>query len=122
MLDRRTFLASSAAAALPAPIAAAAATAFRPEHFGARGDGKTNDTAAFAALGEAINRAGGSTDGAKLAAQMGKFRNAPTVSGKVSFSPALHSVFGRTYRVMVVQNNKPKYVGQIKASSPAKIS
>jgi len=38
------------------------------------------------------------------------------------FSPALHSVFGRTYRVMVVQNNKPKYVGQIKASSPAKIS
>ena len=61
MLDRRTFLASSAAAALPAPIAAAPATAFRPEHFGARGDGKTNDTAAFAALGEAINRAGGGT-------------------------------------------------------------
>src|SRR6185312_1710297 len=81
--------------------------------------GFVTGAAAIDGIAAAINRAGGSTDGAKLAAQMGKFRNAPTVSGKVSFSPALHSVFGRTYRVMVVQNNKPKYVGQIKASSPA---
>ena len=49
---------------------------------------------------------------------MEKFRNVPTISGLVSFSAKLHSVFGRTYRVMEVQNNTPKYVGRIKASSP----
>src|SRR5581483_1502084 len=42
----------------------------------------------------------GSTDGAKLAAVFEKFHNLPTISGLVSFSPKLHSVFGRTYRVI----------------------
>ncbi len=77
--------------------------------------------AAIDGIVAAIKRAGGSTDGAKLAGVMQKFHNVPTISGNVSFSAALHSVFGRTYRVMVVQNNKPKYVGQIKASSPASL-
>ena len=45
-----------------------------------------------------------------LAAIMQKFKGLPTISGKVSFSPALHSVFGRAYRVMEVQNYKPKFV------------
>jgi hypothetical protein len=45
-----------------------------------------------------------------LAAIMQKFKGLPTISGKVSFSPALHSVFGRAYRVMEVQNSKPKFV------------
>lgn len=70
----------------------------------------------------AIKRAQGSTSGARLAAVMERFRNVPTISGLVSFSPALHSVFGRTYRVIEVQDNKPKYVGEVKASSPAKLS
>ena len=69
----------------------------------------------------AIKRAHGSTNGAKLAVIMQKFHDLPTISGKVSFSPQLHSVFGRTYRVIEVQDNKPKVVGTIKASSPAKI-
>jgi len=34
-------------------------SAFRPERFGARGDGRTNDTDAFAAMGAAIQAAGG---------------------------------------------------------------
>lgn len=34
---------------------------FRPEEYGARGDGRTNDTAAFAALSAALNRVGGGT-------------------------------------------------------------
>lgn len=34
---------------------------FRPEDFGARGDGRTNDTLAFAALSAALNQAGGGT-------------------------------------------------------------
>jgi branched-chain amino acid transport system substrate-binding protein len=63
----------------------------------------------------AIKRAGGSTKGSALAAQMEKFKNLPTISGKVSFSAKLHTVFGRQYRVIEIQNNKPKFVGLIKA-------
>lgn len=36
-----------------------AASAFTPEAFGARGDGYTNDTAAFTRMAAAVNRAGG---------------------------------------------------------------
>lgn len=35
--------------------------AFTPEQFGARGDGRTNDTLAFARLSDAVQRAGGGT-------------------------------------------------------------
>ena len=41
---------------------------------------------------------------------MEKFKNLPTISGKISFSPKLHSVYGRAYRFMEVQNSKPKFV------------
>src|SRR5215208_4921397 len=43
----------------------------------------------------AVKRAKGSTNGAKLAAAMEKFKRVPTISGLVSFSPTLHTVFGR---------------------------
>ena len=69
----------------------------------------------------AINRAGGSTDGARLAAQLEKFKKVQTISGKVSFSAKLHTVFGRTYRVMRIENNKARYIGAVTASSPANI-
>ncbi len=69
----------------------------------------------------ALKRDGGSTSGAALAAQMEKFRNVPTLSGQVSFSKSLHTVFGRTYRVIRVQNNAPKVVGTIKAKVVPKI-
>jgi branched-chain amino acid transport system substrate-binding protein len=77
--------------------------------------------AAIQGIVTAIKRAHGSTNGAKLAAAMVKFKHLPTVSGKVSFSPALHTVFGRAYRVIEIQNNKAKLVGMVTASSPAKI-
>lgn len=61
-LGRRAFLGSAvAAAALPAPLLARPGGTLKPEDFGARGDGTTNDTRAFAALSEAINRRGGGT-------------------------------------------------------------
>ena len=63
----------------------------------------------------AINRAGGSTNGVALAAQMEKFRGVPTISGKVSFSPRLHAVFGRQYRVIRIHNNTGRYVGAVTA-------
>jgi branched-chain amino acid transport system substrate-binding protein len=69
----------------------------------------------------AINRSGGSTNGAKLAAAMERFRNVPTISGKVSFSSKLHTVFGREYRLMRIEGNKARFVQLVKASSPANI-
>ena len=60
----------------------------------------------------AIRRAGGSTNGAALAAQMVKFKKVPTLSGLVSFSPQLHSVYGRQYRVMEINNNVAKVIGE----------
>jgi len=59
--DRRTFLASAAASALPAQLAAQSGPMFRPENFGAKGDGVTNDARAFAALSAEVNRRGGGT-------------------------------------------------------------
>ena len=37
---------------------------------------------------------------------MEKFKKVPTLSGLVSFSAKLHTVFGRQYRVIKIQNNK----------------
>jgi len=71
--------------------------------------------AAIDGLVTAIRRAGGSTDGARLAAQMERFKNVSTLSGKVSFSRSLHTVFGRQYRVIRVENNTPRVVGTVKA-------
>ena len=59
--DRRDFLAASAATAILPDWAGAATPALRPEQFGARGDGVTNDTAAFARLSAEVNRRGGGT-------------------------------------------------------------
>jgi branched-chain amino acid transport system substrate-binding protein len=69
----------------------------------------------------AIRRAKGSTRGVALAAQMEKFKKVPTISGNVSFSPGLHTVFGRKYRVMLIQDNVPKYIGEQVAHAIPKI-
>jgi branched-chain amino acid transport system substrate-binding protein len=69
----------------------------------------------------AIKRAHGSTKGIVLAKIMEKFKNVPTISGKVSFSTKLHTVFGRRYRVIRIQNNVPKVVGTIVAKVVPKI-
>ena len=69
----------------------------------------------------AIKRSGGSTDGATLAATMEKFRKVPTISGLVSFSSQFHTVFGRQYRVIKIDNNKARYVGAVTAKVVPKI-
>jgi branched-chain amino acid transport system substrate-binding protein len=69
----------------------------------------------------AIRRAGGSTQGIKLASIMEQFRGVPTLSGKVSFSKSLHTVFGRQYRVIRIQDNKAKVVGTVTAKVVPKI-
>jgi branched-chain amino acid transport system substrate-binding protein len=72
-------------------------------------------SAAIDGLVTAINRAGGSTTGTALAAQLVKFHKVPTLSGLVSFSPKLHTCFGRQYRVIKIQNNKARLVGTVVA-------
>ena len=68
MLDRRFFLGGSAAAALIGLSRSSAIGAsidveprLTPEMFGAKGDGVTDDSAAFSALSDRINAAGGGT-------------------------------------------------------------
>ena len=72
--------------------------------------GFVTGAASIDGIAAAVKLAKGSTNGAVLAAIMQKFKGLPTISGRVSFSPTLHSVFGRAYRVMEVQNSKPKFV------------
>src|SRR3954464_594188 len=69
----------------------------------------------------AIKRAHGSTKGIVLAKVMEKFKNVPTISGNVNFSRTLHTVFGRRYRIIRIQDNEPKVVGTIVAKVVAKI-
>ncbi len=58
----------------------------------------------------AIKRTHGTLKGSKLAAQMVKFHNVPTLSGPVSFSAKFHAVVGRPYRIIEVKNGKPHFV------------
>jgi branched-chain amino acid transport system substrate-binding protein len=78
-------------------------------------------SAATDGLVTAIKRAGGSTQGIALAAQLEKFRRVPTLSGLVSFSKSLHTCFGRQYRVISIQDNTPKLVGTVTAKVVPKI-
>jgi branched-chain amino acid transport system substrate-binding protein len=78
-------------------------------------------SAAIDGVATAIRRAHGSTNGATLAGIMEKFKGVPTLSGKVSFSPKLHTVFGRQYRVIRIQNNKAHLVGTVVAKVVPKI-
>jgi branched-chain amino acid transport system substrate-binding protein len=77
--------------------------------------GFVTGAAAIDGVVEAINRADGSTDGAALADQMEQFENVETISGNVNFSPELHTVFGREYRVIEIENNKGAYVEGVTA-------
>jgi branched-chain amino acid transport system substrate-binding protein len=71
--------------------------------------------AAIDGIATAIKRAHGSLVGSKLAAVMQKFHDVKTLSGEVSFSKKLHSVFGRQYRVIEINNNNPIEKGLIRA-------
>jgi hypothetical protein len=62
-IDRRHLLATGGGLAMTACLApvATAQTLFTPERFGAKGDGRSDDSAAFARLADAVNAAGGGT-------------------------------------------------------------
>jgi branched-chain amino acid transport system substrate-binding protein len=72
-------------------------------------------------LSIAIKRAHGSLKGSVLAAQLEKFKGVAVLGGKITFSKKLHTVFGRRYRVIKIQNNKPKLVGTVTAKVVPKL-
>jgi branched-chain amino acid transport system substrate-binding protein len=76
---------------------------------------------AIDAIAYAIERTGGSTDGAKLAAVLSKLTNFKTLGGPISFTPTFHSALGRPYRVVEVNNNVAKVLTTHTAKVVAKI-
>ncbi len=83
--------------------------------------GFVTGAAAIDGIATALRIAHGSTNGATLAGIIEKFNKQPTISGLVSFSPQLHSVFGRQYRVVKVNDNQARLVGVITTSKIANI-
>jgi branched-chain amino acid transport system substrate-binding protein len=77
--------------------------------------GFVTGAAAIDGVAEAIRLTGGSTDGAELAAELEQFDGVETISGEVSFSDDLHSVFGREYRVIKIEGNEASYIGPVTA-------
>ncbi len=82
--------------------------------------GFVTGAAAIDAIAAAIEETGG-TEGEALAEAFEGFDGLETISGAISFSPEFHSVFGREYRVMEVQNSQPAFVELRAATSPAEI-
>jgi branched-chain amino acid transport system substrate-binding protein len=73
------------------------------------------------ALVLAIKRAGGATSGARLAAEFEKFKNQSVTSGRITYSKSVHGVTGRAYRVMLVNDNKARFLRFWKTKKPANI-
>ena len=65
---------------------------------------------AIDAIAYAIKKAGGSTNGAKLAGIFAHLTKFKTLGGPISFTPTLHSATGRPYRVVEVNNNVAKFL------------
>ena len=82
--------------------------------------GFVTGAAAIDAIAAAVEETGG-TEGEQLAEAFEGFDGLETISGAISFSEEFHSVFGREYRVMEVQNSQPTFVELRAATSPAEI-
>jgi branched-chain amino acid transport system substrate-binding protein len=105
----------------PSPAVRAFEAKMKAAGHPAQTGGFLGGAAAIDGIVAAIKRAHGSTNGTKLAAQMVKFHKLPTLSGSVSFNAKLHTVFGRAYRVIEIQDNHAQFVKLITATSPADI-
>jgi branched-chain amino acid transport system substrate-binding protein len=83
--------------------------------------GFVTGAAAIDGVALAIRRAGGSTVGIRLARQLEGFKQVPALASRISFSRNLHSVFGRQYRVIRIQNNQARRIGVVRARVIPKI-
>ena len=77
--------------------------------------GFVGGAAAIDGVVKAIRGAHGSTQGSALAAQIVKFKKVAAFGSRISFSASLHTVFGRQYRVIEINDNKAKRVGLVTA-------
>jgi branched-chain amino acid transport system substrate-binding protein len=83
--------------------------------------GFVTGAAAIDGVVTAIRRARGSTEGAALSQQLERFKKVSVLGGTINFSRQLHSVFGRQYRVIRINNNKARVVGTVRAKVVPKI-
>jgi branched-chain amino acid transport system substrate-binding protein len=83
--------------------------------------GFVGGAAAIEGVVTAIRRARGSTNGARLAAELEKFRQVPALASRISFSRQFHTVFGRQYRIIRITDNKAQYIGVVRATVIPKI-
>jgi len=108
-LSRRQFLASAAAgAAMPLweGCAVAAAGAVTPEQFGAKGDGVSNDSAAFAAMAAQVNaRGGGEIVLRRTTYIVGQQTRAFGAGAFYAFEPAKIMEFAGCTRPLVIRGN-----------------
>jgi hypothetical protein len=102
--SRRDFIVGASAAGLAsaAAPAAVASDSFTPEMFGARGDGRFNDTQAFAALSAHVNARGGGTVVLRPVTYLVGEQHP---SGEYAFSPADILHFVGCSGPVVVQGN-----------------
>jgi branched-chain amino acid transport system substrate-binding protein len=77
--------------------------------------GFVGGAAAIDGVVTAMKRAGGSTNGATLAARLERFKQVPALASRISFSRTFHTVFGRQYRVIRIHQNRARYVGAVRA-------
>ncbi len=71
--------------------------------------GFVTGAAAIDAIAAAIEQTG-ATDGDSLANAFEQFNGLDTISGKITYSPDVHGVTGREYRVMKTENGKESFV------------
>ena len=103
----------------PSPAVRAMIAKLKAEGHAPTTGGFVAGAAAIDGIAAAVKQTGGSLDGPKLAAAMQKFQNLGTISGAVSFSPSLHTVYGRAYRVLEVTNGKGSFKYLIKSGGLA---
>lgn len=90
---REVVLALAAAGLLPKAVADDRTEVLTPEAFGATGDGRTNDTAAFAALSSHVNRSGGGVVVLRPVTYIvGRQRRQSTDGNELRPSPILHFI------------------------------
>jgi branched-chain amino acid transport system substrate-binding protein len=75
--------------------------------------------AAIDGIVQAIKQSGGSTDGATLAKIIEGYKDVQLLGGPVTFTNQIHGVIGRPWRMIQVMDGKPKFIGMLKATSPA---